>query len=245
MNEQLTFYIDVLGTKDAIKNRDETKGAALLKLLSDLASHRGEFNLSPSRLEEGFIVTEIRPAVSTFSDLMVISYPVEELRKVNERDPLGQGLQMAVGLVASLAAAAMNIGFLIRGGATVGPLHHEGGVILGPALVEAYELESRHAIYPRIAVSRKLYARVKFAPRVYVLLTDHDGITHLNYFTEMLLRSDQIEESRAFWLDKAAKIIEENIARFELAERWNELAKWVWFKKQLEQARQNAAPLIR
>jgi hypothetical protein len=112
-------------------------------------------------------------------------------------------------------------------------------------MVEAYELESRHAIYPRIVVSRKLYIQVKFEPRILILLTDQDGITHLNYFTEMVSRSNQIEESRACWLDKAGKIIDENIARFEREERWNELAKWVWFKKQLKQARQNAAPLIR
>lgn len=63
-------------------------------------------------------------------------------------------------------------------------------------MVEAYELESRHAIYPRIAVSRALYSRVKFEPRNHVLLTDHDGITHLNYFTSMLLRSKEAEGAR-------------------------------------------------
>jgi hypothetical protein len=29
-------------------------------------------------------------------------------------------------------------------------------------MFEAYELESRHATYPRIVVSRKLYSRVRY-----------------------------------------------------------------------------------
>ncbi|HEV7893619.1 MAG TPA: hypothetical protein VGP08_23595 [Pyrinomonadaceae bacterium] len=243
MNEHLIVYVDTLGTKDAIKSSDETKTAALIELLNRAASLRGESDLRTEAVGM-FNLSHLRPAVSTFSDHIVMSYPTEDLHRVDKRDGLGSGLLFARNEIALLAAAAMNDGFLIRGGATVGPLYHAGGVVLGPAMVEAYELESRHAMYPRIAVSRKLYDRVKFEPRIQVLLTDHDRITHLNYFTEMVLRSNQIEESRAVWLDKARKIMEKNIARFERKERWNELGKWVWFEKQLEQASKNAAPLI-
>jgi hypothetical protein len=243
MNEHLIVYFDLLGTRDAIKSPGEAKMVALIELLKRFASLRGESNLRMETVEE-FHLSHIRPTVSTFSDHIVMSYPVEDLFRANERDGLGWGLHFVCAEVAVLAAAAINDGLLLRGGATVGPLYHEGGVVLGPAMVEAYELESRHAMYPRIVVSRKLYTRIKFEPRILVLLTDQDGITHLNYFTEMVLRSNQVEESRALWLDKAGKIIEENITRFEREERWNDLAKWVWFKRQLKQAHENAAPLI-
>jgi len=239
MNEHLIFYIDLLGTRDAIKSSGEAKQAGLIKLLSYVASLRGEFNLR-AESKEGLAVSTIRPAVSTFSDHIVTSYPMEQLSRLDERDGLGRALHLTQeGIIAYLAGAAVPLGFLVRGGATVGPLYHSGGIVLGAAMVEAYELESRHAIYPRIAVSRKLYSRVKFAPRHHVLLTDHDGITHLNYFTSMLLRCKEAEDTRGEWLTKARRVIEANIARFEREERWNELGKWVWFEKQLTLARAN------
>lgn len=139
---------------------------------------------------------------------------MEELNKVAERDGLEWGLHFAKEQVARLAAAAMRIGFLLRGGATVGPVHHKRGVVFGKAMVEAHKLESRHAIYPRVIVSRKLYSQAKPVPRSHVLLKDDDGITHLNYFTSMVLRSGEVEASRGEWLDRARRTVEENVAKF-------------------------------
>ena len=191
-----------------------------------------------------FTLSHIRPTVSTFSDHIVLSYPVEDLRRLDERDGLGWGLQFARNEIALLAAAALNDGFLLRGGAAARPLYHAGGVVLGAAMLEAYELESRHAIYPRIAVSPDLAARVKYQPRIHLLLTDDDGTTHLNYFTEMVMRGNLVEDSRVAWLANAFQVIEKNIQRFEEAGKGNVVEKWVWFKKQLEQARANAAPFV-
>lgn len=68
-------------------------------------------------------------------------------------------LLQAQKLVAAIAAAALKLGVLIRGGATVEQLHHEQGVVLGEAMVEAYQLESSVSIYSRITVSRKIYSQ--------------------------------------------------------------------------------------
>ena len=48
-------------------------------------------------------------------------------------------------------------GILIRGAITRGELFHYGDTIFGPALVEAYELESKIAIYPRIIFTRDVF----------------------------------------------------------------------------------------
>jgi hypothetical protein len=42
--------------------------------------------------------------------------------------------------------------FFVRGGLTVDLFHIREGLIFGPALVEAYELESRHAVHPRVVL---------------------------------------------------------------------------------------------
>lgn len=44
----------------------------------------------------------------------------------------------------------LQLGFLTRGGITIGPVHHRDNIIFGPALIEAVALE-KEAHYPRIA----------------------------------------------------------------------------------------------
>ena len=51
----------------------------------------------------------------------------------------------------------------IRGAITIGELiHTENGIIMGPALIEAYELESKFAKYPRIILSEKLLKHLNY-----------------------------------------------------------------------------------
>jgi hypothetical protein len=46
--------------------------------------------------------------------------------------------------------------FLIRGGVSIGNIYHKDNVVLGEAYLEAYNLESKVAVYPRIVISDKL-----------------------------------------------------------------------------------------
>ena len=45
---------------------------------------------------------------------------------------------------------------MVRGGLCIGDLYLEEGLAFGPALVKAYELESKYAVYPRIVIDRDL-----------------------------------------------------------------------------------------
>ena len=78
-----------------------------------MRSFAGEFNLN-EQVQDSGTQFEIRPAISTFSDHIVISYPAEKLRKLGDGDFLGTGLLLIGKLVSNLAAAAINLGLLIR-----------------------------------------------------------------------------------------------------------------------------------
>jgi hypothetical protein len=41
---------------------------------------------------------------------------------------------------------------LLRGGIVVGKLLHENNIMFGPAFNQAYDLESKSALYPRIVI---------------------------------------------------------------------------------------------
>lgn len=55
-------------------------------------------------------------------------------------------------------------GILLRGATTIGPMYVDpdpAGPVFGPGLVEAFEMESREVIYPRIAVHSDVVERYK------------------------------------------------------------------------------------
>lgn len=60
--------------------------------------------------------------------------------------------------IAFCVADLFQDGFLLRGGLTVGPLLHTKKHVVEPAMVEAYRLESKVAIYPRILIDEKVVA---------------------------------------------------------------------------------------
>lgn len=120
-----------------------------------------------------------------FSDTLVLAAPVKE--HGGEEAAIG-------GLVIQAAWLQLNLvssGFFVRGGLSLGRMHLRDGLVFGPALVEAYELESRRAVYPRIVLSSDVdasqrsdlsfYANPSDAPQAALLLCDGDGHTFINY----------------------------------------------------------------
>src|ERR1019366_981004 len=159
--EQFTALLDFLGFSEASSQADDATRLKVLALLQSLADLRGEFDLQ-STVEEGNKTSRIKPAISTFSDHIVISFPVQRIR-----DELGTSEQIAsffirsqfLRLLTGIAAAALGIGFLVRGGATIGKLYHARGVVFGEALVDAVQLECRTAVYPRVVLSPAITSR--------------------------------------------------------------------------------------
>lgn len=88
-------------------------------------------------------------------------------------------------LTADLCYKLLDFGYITRGGIDLGGLFHEGNVVFGPALIEAYRLESEEAIYPRILFSKAAaqcvvgnfgYGDHEFT----IILNDRDGLQYLN-----------------------------------------------------------------
>ena len=136
-----------------------------------------------------------------------------------------------------LAVEALSLDLLIRGGAAIGPLHHENGVVIGKAMVEAYRLESELANYPRIVISPELCAEIKSNLKQSFVINDHDGVAHFHYFRRMILRGTEQGHAVAIIDPTVRAKVVENIERLEAAKRWKELAKWKWFVKTVEDVR--------
>jgi hypothetical protein len=129
---RLVLFVDFLGFKDLVeRTRDDPK------LIQRIVSAMDNFREIADTQE--FYRTQ---RVTQFSDCVVVSYVIDEESAVFD-------LILHIGLVVLELAER---GFLLRGAVTVGPLLHTKDHLLGPAMVRAYELESRVAKYPRVIV---------------------------------------------------------------------------------------------
>jgi len=206
--ERLILFIDLLGFKSIVNRsvRDEEFLASIYELLKGITAEPvstetfGQLNrqLVPkerlaeveelNKLFSAGIKANSTLAVTHFSDSLVISAEVEDTTSTFSI------LELAAKLTFRLWEEHK---VLTRGGVTIGKLiHEEGGVLIGPAMVRAYELESKLAVVPRILIDENcidyireshLYEAMKRLFAEVGELTSEDGEAHLNKGLEINL----------------------------------------------------------
>lgn len=133
----------------------------------------GESSFHEEETHDGpFHKRSISPAISAFSDHIVYSFPLSALKPIPYFF-----IDRLANVVAEIALDAMQFGCLVRGAITCGPLYHEQGVIVGQALIDAHDIESRTAKHPRVVVTDNV-ATLAGGP---ILFRDDDGLFCLNY----------------------------------------------------------------
>ena len=96
--------------------------------------------------------------VVSFSDSIVRIRKIET--KANQRYPKGLLFQELISLVHA-QGQLIDFDILIRGGVSVGDIYISGGRVFGPGLIDAYQLESKYALYPRIIIDPHLIQNYK------------------------------------------------------------------------------------
>jgi hypothetical protein len=245
--ERFTLFFDFLGSSMAARWPAERLYPFLDLLITIAAQMQTAQDIDGNPQEDGSYRIRITPEVTVFSDNIVVSYPSLNDETSTPADvPPGLRVgplwakfmcQDAIRIVSGVAEMALRIGVLIRGGYSFGQLYHENGVVFGEAMVDAYQLESKHAVYPRILVSDRIFEQLTGLPEKDrdFLLQDADGCWHLNYLSAMLQHSSDgpIDEEQAKRWKRA------HLATIDAAIAANEGAvveKWIWFKDQFEKA---------
>ncbi|MBU3114882.1 hypothetical protein [Clostridium lacusfryxellense] len=138
-NGKLLAFIDILGFSNQVKisENDNDYAKSIKKVLSYfLALKKDNDNGALSLRDMGKEVT-------VFSDSIVISYPVT-LQSVL--------FYMLIDII-HIQLDLLPEKILIRGGVAIGDVYHDGNMVFGPAMNEAYKLESECANYPRIILT--------------------------------------------------------------------------------------------
>lgn len=167
--KRVVLFLDILGFKELIKKGREIELLDVLSIPQDLV---GKYPFDGSTKME----------ITAFSDSIVVSELVES----------DFNIRRMVGYASYLFTKFLEKKILIRGGIALGNLHHKDGIVFGPALVEAYKLESELAFYPRIAVTDEIARSTlsgilehhnEFAA-IFLgcLRRDFDGVIHVNTF---------------------------------------------------------------
>jgi hypothetical protein len=191
-SDRYVAFIDILGFSAIVRQLDGASKRAkeLVGILENISTLTDQF---AGDFEKDGLRTQ------SFSDCIVMS-----------ENGSPKGLFSLLASATTLTFALLSKGVLTRGGIAKGKLHHSDKIVFGPAMLEAYRLESTIARYPRILVDKAThldYQRPSFAAvceryeRSPKLSFDSDGPPFLD--TLLLCRTapnefaDEIADCRA------------------------------------------------
>ncbi|MBO6130518.1 MAG: hypothetical protein J6P28_01000 [Treponema sp.] len=167
--ESIVVFLDILGFKNkVIESLTSSKAikqiAELLEYIEAFNTTNGvnEFistkniidlpNLELTESDIKQITNQIQ--ILQFSDSLVITLPYTACDFIKKISLITYNLAYLIGKLAMS-------NFFIRGGIAIGKIYHKGNIIFGPALLKAYELESKYAVYPRVILSEELDAKLQ------------------------------------------------------------------------------------
>jgi len=156
------LFVDLLGVREM--NMSQRVAEHLVALHSVVRLMHRDFFGEDSPYRSAF-----------FSDTLVLAAPI--VRATDDTTEVGGLMRQARWLQSNLLAE----GFFVRGGLSLGSLHVSDHVLFGPALVEAYDLESRAAFHPRVVLSRAAAETQRGMAAGSMLMCDDDGQTFIDY----------------------------------------------------------------
>ncbi len=135
-------FLDILGFKNLVGQ--STKNQDILNIINKALNYT--YEIQHDNYHGILSQVEFGKQVTTFSDSIVISYSTSTP---------GGGFHILMDLIYICNDLLYN-GILVRGGVTVGQLIHDEQKCFGPAMIEAYYMESKKAVYPRILINKSV-----------------------------------------------------------------------------------------
>lgn len=155
----IVTFIDILGFREILRERHATEIRRLIRSLRKFGEGDGDRREPPRRMKEHRLHSE------AFSES--VSDAIIRCRTVDTQYPSGPLIHELIDLTHCMIECVA-AGIVLRAGMTIGEAHIEqGGPLFGDAVARAVELESRHAIYPRILIDHQLIAQYEQDERLW------------------------------------------------------------------------------
>ena len=180
-------YFDVLGYK-AFFNEGESDHQRFLKdilgTLDYVKSQVNEFSSFSSRI-----------GLRVYSDNFLLYIKEEGQDKVIEDFNALAALTSVVALIQVKILAQYRI--LLRGGITKGEFYVDENIIFGKGLIQAVEIESNKAIYPRVVIDVDNFSLMNYDSLwKYLIKKDDDGIYFVDYFNINIYQSVYFDQGK-------------------------------------------------
>lgn len=204
-SERIVCFLDILGFADHIRGTIYPNGSDNVDRISEIVE---ALALAREILDIDHQPVFSPKRVTQFSDSIVISFPVDKQ----------SGLFHALAQILWLQMNFLNKGMLCRGAIASGRLMHDADVLFGPAMVDAYTLESKAANYPRVILDQRIIDQGVAAHSDHhdaedeqegimsFLTKDGDGMFYVDYIGKAIGEFDHPEEYPVY-LSKLREII--------------------------------------
>lgn len=224
----IVTFLDVLGFRSLIKDESAEAIDSILEKMSKYAAPTADPDDDP-----------YHPATTTFSDcVMRISFTDSE---ANSDYQIGLLFYELLALVHAQSELIDN-DVIVRGGVAFGDIFYQDQRVFGPAMVDAYELESKKAIFPRIVVSPKwmeilksdrfirsknhtLKEELKYIHKL--IRQDDDGLYFIDYIRAIQSELDDPEAGYILFLERHRSLIKRNLGKHAGQERVLDKYKWL------------------
>lgn len=219
---RVVLFLDILGFKQII-DKTSNKGIDQTQQIDFLYNTL----IGMRKLFEKGKRYSASTQVTQFSDSVVVSFVEKEEAQVFYT--LERVQKLITGLILE--------GLICRGGISYGKLIHTDQVIFGPALIQAYEMESNAAFFPRVVLDKAIIDMGKkygFKPSeddqddplMNMVKLDTDDMFYINYFLNKKNNLGLREEELVIYLLKLKNIIQHGLKFKNPSMR----AKYGWMK---------------
>lgn len=228
--EKILAFVDILGWSELLQSSDRNN--TLLRSIDSVAKTVAEISLFAPAINEttNGLWKELQQKIPSlplagecdvqsthFSDTIVLTSSPREISTA----PM-------IATVVGLAQVLLRAGYYVRGAITRGQIHHTDKSLYGPALVRAYRIEQKVAIYPRILVTSDAIEAITI--KDFVRIDPCDGLAYLN----ILALSK--EDDRGRIRKTLASCLESDSGDLVKAQKHN------WFRKYLDDFEAGLSP---
>ncbi|WP_415061056.1 hypothetical protein [Flavobacterium sp.] len=229
--QSFCIYFDILGFSEKI-NEIQKNGLSYfnnyLSTLENIISHLTEYyNFGDENKNKKF-------ELKIFTDNFVIGFPINDDGEIE--------FSQIFDVISYIQIEFIKNNIFIKGAIAHSNLYMDKNIVIGKALIDAYNLEEKYSIYPRIILSTEVsekvnnyieyYADKKNCPVNSRCLIDKDGfifINYLNYLLDFYIDGDgdeiQVEIEKELLTHK--KIIIKNLNLFKTNDRVFKKFEWI------------------
>lgn len=223
---RICAFVDILGFRSLVA---ETENDA--DLLDDVSTALAIISDAPMVLDDPHLRSIVRPVLETNaekvigtlipgkSEFSVRGTSFSDSLVLSAEPTFGGCLNLLIALI-MLTHNLLRMAYLVRGGVALGPVQHQSNHIFGPALIDAYDLETRAAVYPRVVFADSVYAlleEVEPEPGAIsnFVAEDLDGLRFLDFLETPALRIASFQDNMTDY-DWAGKRLQPVAARLTM-----------------------------